>query len=156
MDNNAVLLNKLINCNDTSIELYRHYLKTKLNSSFDVSGTFNSYIDSIKYLSDKPFDFQWVITNAKQFDCTRRDFIKLCDDICMILGKCVEELCCHAREPIITKPTKMDNCPFSSAELVLYGNKVDSVKYDGYIYKVADTKLEATPYYTIYANLLER
>ena len=35
-------------------------------------------------------------------------------------------------------------------------HKADSVKYDGYIYKVVDTKLETTPYYTIYANLLER
>jgi hypothetical protein len=151
----AVLLNKLMNCKDESIELYRFYLYA-LDMSLEPVDMFNKCINAIKYLVDKQYDFQWIFVNAKQFNVTRKDFKDLCDDVCMILGDRINEICKYSKFPIITKPTNFENyCPFNSDTLVVYGEFTEPVKYEGKIIRTIETKTEKTPYYCIHCTSLD-
>lgn len=153
---NAILLYKLHSYKDKSFELYTHY-ENVIKDSDSPAETFNRCIDSIKYLSEKQYDFQWVSSQSKEFGCFRKDFVELCDSVCQILGDKINDLC--KSFAIITKPTKYeDYCPFSSETLVVYGKSYQPgtpVQYDGKRYRIVDSKLENTPYYSIYCNALE-
>lgn len=152
----AVLLTKLSGYNDRSFELYEHYLNATSKSFVDEKEEFDTCISSIKKLTEKQYDFGWLSENAAEFECNRRDFKALCDDVCVLLGNRIDELCKHTRNPIVTKPTKFeDYCPFTSETLVAYGSNVTEVRVDGKVCRVVDTKLESTPYYNIYVSQLD-
>lgn len=153
----AVLLTKLSNYDDKSFELYEHYLNATSKSFVDEKEEFDTCIASIKLLTEKQYDFGWLSENAAEFDCNRRDFKALCDDVCILLGNRINELCRHNNgRPIITKPTKFeDYCPFSNETLVAYGNCNSTIRIDGKVCKLVDTKLENTPYYSVYVHSLD-
>lgn len=155
----AVLLTKLHNYNDKSFELFNYYLDGTSKSFADNITEFETCINDIKKLTDYQYDFAWLSENAETFGVNRREFKALCDDVCAILGNRVQELCAHTREPIITKPTKYeDYCPFSSENLVVYGNPSifgSRFMFDGNRYRIVDSKLENSPYYSIYCSSIE-
>ena len=116
----AILLTKLNNYENTDFELYKYYLDatSKLYTSEKVE--FETCMNDIKILTNKQYDFDWLTENSKIFECNRREFKALCDDVCVILGNRINELCKHTREPIITKPSKFeDYCPFETESLVV-------------------------------------
>ncbi len=152
----AVLLTKLSNYNDKNFELFVYYLNATTSSFIDEKEEFDTLISNIKTLTEKQYDFSWLAENAAEFECNRREFKALCDDVCVLLGNRIDELCKHTRKPIITKPTKFeDYCPFANETLVAYGNCSENVRVDGKICKIIDTKLESTPYYSVYVNSLD-
>ena len=160
--NNAILLTKLSKMDDLSFELYTYYIDATSKSFLDEITEFNTCINDLKKLTECQYDFAWLSKNASKFEVNRRDFKSLCDDVCMLLGNRIEELCKHNKTPIVTKPTKYeDYCPFASEELVAYGripysHGNNNIIFDGNSYNIIDTKLEISPYYTIYCNLIER
>lgn len=153
----AVLLTKLSSYNDKNFELFAYYLNATTASFADEKEEFDTLISNIKTLTEKQYDFSWLAENAAEFDCNRRDFKSLCDDVCVLLGNRIDELCRHTHgRPIITKPTKFeDYCPFPNETLVAYGNCNGTIRVDGRICKIVDTKLENTPYYSVYVNSLD-
>lgn len=152
----AVLLTKLSSYNDKSFELYDYYLNATSKSFADEKDEFDTCIASIKKLTDRQYDFAWLSENAAEFECNRREFKALCDDVCVLLGNRIDELCKHTRNPIVTKPTKFeDYCPFSTEALVAYGSNVETVRVDGKVCKIVETKLESTPYYNIYVSQID-
>lgn len=154
--NNAILLIQLSNLNDDSFELFNYYKIGTTKVFEDEIATFNACVNALKNLINLQYDFEWLTINAKKFETTRRDFRNLCDDVCDLLGNRIEELCKHTRKPIITKPTKFeDYCPFPSDSLVVYGNQISNISIDGKLYKIVNTKIESTPYYTIYCNQID-
>ena len=103
-------------------------------------------------------EYFYLDSNAKIFEVNRRDFKNLCDDVCILLGNRLEELCKYSRIPVIVKPSKYDDyCPMNSENLVVYGNHREGERfsYDGKRYVIVDTKLESCPYYNIYCNSFE-
>lgn len=153
-----VLLTKLSKFNNTDFELFNMYCNATSKSFETVADEFNTCIDNIKYLTEKQYDFSWITENAKVFEVNRRDFKNLCDDVCMLLGNRLEELCKYSRTPVIVKPSKYDDyCPMNSEDLVVYGNyrEGERFSYDGKRYAIVDTKLESCPYYNIYCNSFE-
>lgn len=156
---NPILLTKLSKYDNKSFELFQFYLNATSSSMENAVEEFNICINNIKYLTEKQYDFAWLSENAKKFEVNRRDFKNLCDDVCILLGNRIEELCKHSRETIVSKPTRYeDYCPFSQSDLVEYGSKHsigDTFTFDGTRYVVFDTKLESTPYYNIYCSALE-
>lgn len=157
---NPILLTKLSKYDDKSFELFHFYLNATSSISEDSTEDFNVCIDNLKYLTNKQYDFKWLSENAAAFGVNRRDFKSLCDDVCVLLGYKIEEICKYSKEHIITRPTRFeDYCPFNDGDLVEYGYKIDiddNIKYNGDRYRVIDKKLESTPYYNIYCSLLER
>ncbi|MBQ8218340.1 MAG: hypothetical protein IJZ79_03450 [Bacilli bacterium] len=156
--NNAILLTKLNNYDDMSFELYKYYVDATSKSFADNAIEFSTCIEDIKKLTNYQYDFGWLSENASKFGVNRRDFKSLCDDVCVLLGNRIQELCSHTREYIITKPSKYeDYCPFSSEALVAYGNpaninRSNIVKCDGQQYSIIDCKLEESPYYIVYCS----
>jgi len=156
--NNAILLTKLNNYDDTSFELYQYYINATSKSFSDPAQEFSTCIENIKRLTSCQYDFGWLSENAKQFGVNRRDFKALCDDVCVLLGNRIQELCEHTREYIVTKPSKYeDYCPFPSEALVAYGNPKNIalpniVNCDGSKYTLIDSKLEESPYYIVYCS----
>ena len=153
--NIVILLNKLNTCEDQNLELYQHYLNAVYNRHDNLVDEFNACIDSIKYLTNKQYDFNWLSENSKIFNVTRRDFRELCDSVCVLLGNKINDIGKQTKEPIITKPTRYeDYCPYNNENLVLYGNYDGPIRIDGKLYNKIDTKLESTPYYNIYCSML--
>lgn len=156
--NSAILLTKLGAYEDTSFELYKYYVDATSKSFIDPVTEFNTCIEDIKKLTNYQYDFAWLSENASKFEVNRRDFKTLCDDVCVLLGNRVQELCKHTRSYIVTKPSKYeDYCPFSSETLVAYGNpntikSSNYVSYDGNKYSIIDCKLEESPYYIVYCS----
>ena len=157
MDNDAILLNKVIKCEQPDNFLYQCYLDT--NKKLYDTENFNNLINDLKILCEMQYDFSLLSSESKKFNVNRRDYKAMCEMICVLIGDAIKDICNHSREPIITSPTNFeDYCHFKSAELVLYGNSnlEDSIiTYDGKKYKVVDSQVEQTPYYMIYCNLLE-
>ena len=153
----AVLLTKLSNYDDTSFELFQYYLNATSKSFVDEKEEFDTCISSITRLTEKQYDFRWLSENASKFECNRRDFKALCDDVCVLLGNRINEICRRDNDrPIITIPSKFeDYCPFVNESLVAYGNCTDAIRIDGKLCKIIDTKLENTPYYSIYVHSLD-
>lgn len=153
----AILLNKLINAEQSS-KLYDCYINATSNNFENETETFNICIADLKFLSEKQYDFEWLKKEAADFGVSRRDFKNLCDSICVLLGDKINELCKYSKTGIVTKPTRYeDYCPFTSEDLVVYGkNNLLYITYDGYDYNIIETKLEETPYYTIYCSTIER
>lgn len=153
----AILLTKLNKCNDESNIVYACYINATVKSFDNDIMAFNQHIKDIKILNAIQYDFTILSEEARKMELTRRDYRELCDAVCMIIGDRINELCKHSREPIITEPTHFeDYCPFANAEKVVYGNVPVNFKYFGEYYKVIDTKLEESPYYTIYCSEIER
>lgn len=153
--NIVILLNKLNTCEDQNLELYQHYLNAVYNRHDNLVDEFNACIDSIKYLTNKQYDFNWLSENSKIFNVTRRDFRELCDSVCVLLGNKLNDIGKQTREPIITEPTRYeDYCPYNNEKLVLYGNYDGPIRIDGKLYNKIDTKLESTPYYNINCSML--
>ena len=153
----AILLTKLATFNDDNFEPYRYYLDATSNVFEDEKEEFDTCIVDLKKLVDCQYDFAWLSENATTMGCNRREFKALCDDVCVLLGNRIDELCKHTRNPIFTKPSKFeDYCPFANEVYVVYGNGNETtIKHDGKVYKVIETKLESTTYYNIYISQLD-
>lgn len=156
----AVLLTKLNNCNDKTFELYDYYLNATSKSFSDASEEFNVCIKNIKTLTDNQYDFSWLSENSERFGVNRREYKSLCDDVCSLLGNRIQELCCHTRDYIIVKPSNYeDYCPFSRESLVAYGNpniiKRNGFNYDGKTHNIICSKIEESPYYTIFCSTFD-
>lgn len=153
---NAVLLTKLSNYDDVSFDLFNYYVNATSKTFADNIEEFNTCIENIKKLTELQYDFSWLSENANEFGCNRRDFKTLCDDVCSLLGNRINELCKHTKTPIVTKPSNFeDYCPYSKEMLVAYGSSITSVRVDGKLCKIIETKLESTPYYNIYISQLD-
>ena len=153
----AILLTRLTKCEDENNELYQCY-KDAIQKYFDTEEKkFTQLIKDIKYLSNIQYDFSKLSEGAKSFSITRRDYRELCDMVCILIGDSLTELCKYTKDGIVTAPTKFeDYCPFYSTSLVVYGSNIhDTVKYEGKTYKVLDTKLEQSQYYSIYCSTLD-
>ena len=151
---NAILLTKLYNYNDKSLELYKYYDEA-INRTHSEVDDFNTCMNNLKTLVDKQYDFEWLTVNAQTFGVTRRDFRELCDSVCFIIGNAIEEICKYIKSPIIAAPSRLDeHCPFPTNDLVAYGNSnLERYQYiivDGKSHRVVETKVEQTPYYRIY------
>ena len=153
----AILLTKLSQLNNLEFDLYNYYVDATIRSFENSTEEFNTCIKDLKELVGKQYDFSWLTENATEFGCNRREFKQLCDDVCTLLGNRIDEVCRHTRTPIITKPTKFeDYCPVSTESLVAYGNfSHERILIDGKPYNIIDTKLENTPYYSIYVKTIE-
>jgi len=153
----AVLLTKLIQSQDNPSDLYEYYLDATSRVFESETDAFNKCVKDLKVLSDMQYDFEWLKYEAFSFGVSRRDYKDLMDSVCVLLGERINELCKLTRNGIVTSPTQFeDYCPFNHEDLVLYAiYNINSVEYDGNMYSVVDTKLEETPYYTIYCNKLE-
>lgn len=153
---NAILLTKLNNYENKDFELYKYYINATSFNFINETIEFNVCMQSLKELIEKQYDFEWLAENAKIFEVSRRDFRSLCDDVCILLGNRIEELCKYTKVPIYTKPSKFeDYCPFANEIMVVYGNFNNYVTIEGKHYIIIDTKLESTPYYNIYCNIIE-
>lgn len=153
----AILLTKLATFNDNNFEPYRYYLDATSTVFEDEKDEFDTCIEDLKKLVDYQYDFAWLSENASIMECNRREFKALCDDVCVLLGNRIDELCKHTRNPIFTTPSKFeDYCPFTNEAYVVYGNNNENtIKHDGKVYRVIETKLESTPYYNIYVSQLD-
>lgn len=152
----VVLLTKLSTMDDRSYELFDYYVIATSQTFENEVEEFNTCIKCLQKLSDNQYDFAWLTENAKQLDASRRDFRNLCDNVCVLLGNRIEELCKHTRAPIVTAPANFDGaCPFGSEQLVAYGNVDTTVRVDGVLCKVVDTKIESTPYYNIKCSMID-
>ena len=151
---NPTLLRDLIEQEDTNNILYKCYNDSIIEYE-NIEDKFHILIEDIKQLSELQYDFKLLTSTAKKFNVSRRDCRDLCDMICEILGDDITSLC--RQNSIVVSPSKYeDYCPYSNESLVLYGNADKNyIKYDGKIYGIVDTKLEETPYYTIYCSLLD-
>lgn len=155
----AVALKKLIDSNNEELSLFKAY-KNAISSNFNSpSEAFTQCIKDLITISDAQYDFDWLTKEAKVLEINRRDFRNLCDDVCIMLGDKLQELCI---KEVITKPSKFeDYCPFSSEDIVMYTTKpVDTTRsstifHDGNKYNLIDCKLESTPYYNLYVTKLE-
>lgn len=153
----ALLITKLNKCEDTNNVLYNCYSNAFQNNYESLSEEFDQHIADLKTISEIMYDFDSLTTESAKFGISRRDYRELCDMVCTIIGDRINEICKQSKEPIITKPSKFeDYCPFTSDDMVVYGNIDRLFKYDGEIYRVVESKLEETPYYIVYCNSIER
>lgn len=162
----VILLNKLSRFNDDDFDLYRYFKDATSKSFADETEELDTLRSDLILLSEKQYDFAgWLTKSAKALGCKRNECMGLCEDVCKLLGNRIQELCDHVRIPIIASPTKMSansalevKCPYSSEYLVAYGSCIEnaeSVKVDGKVCKVIETKLEVSPYYTIKISSLD-
>ena len=153
----AILLTKLSQCEDETNFLYLSYLDATQTEFESETKKFETLISELKTLSELQYNFNELSTKAQEFGISRRDYRELCDMVCIIIGDSITELCKYTKDGIVTVPTKFeDYCPFYSTSLVVYGSNIhDTVKYEGKIYKVLDTKLEQSQYYSIYCSTLD-
>ena len=154
---NVLLLNKLANFDNKEFELYTFYADATTVTYEDSCQELSTLFNDLRLLTDYQYDFEWLTATSKAMGCNRREIKALSDDVCILLGKRIEDVCKYTKELIVVKPSNIeDYCPFSSESLVAYGSyNTGSVKYDGNTYKIVDTKLESSPYYNIYVNRLD-
>ena len=147
---------KLNSIDDDSFELYKYYKELcRAQNSEDVE-MFSTYIKYVEDLSEKLFDFDWLMTNAKKYNFKKNELFKLCDDVCTDLGKVIENICNYSRELIIVEQKDMSNkCPFHDKPLVVYGRVNGPVKIDGKLYNILDIREEDGDYYRIYCNSID-
>lgn len=118
---------------------------------------FTQLVQQIKYCLEKSYDFKYLSEEGAKLNVSRRDVRSLLDVFAEMLGNKIEELADH--EYLFVPPTKLeDYCPYPSEVLVLYTNKpLDNLPmYDGYKWDIIDTRLEETPYYSIYCSQIDR
>lgn len=153
----AILLTKLNKCEDESNIVYACYINATSKSFENDIIAFEQHIKDIKVLNAIQYDFTILSEEASKMELTRRDYRELCDAVCMIIGDRINELCKYSKEPIITKPSQFeDYCPFPNEDKVVYGSVNNSFRFFGETYIVVNTKLEETPYYTIWCNEIDR
>lgn len=156
--NGAILLTKLSQYDNEKFDLFKIYVDATKRNFNEIEAEFDTCIKDIKFLSDVQLDFEWLTNSAVRLNTTRRDVRMLCDDVCMILGSRISDLC--KNKCFITSPSKFeDYCPYPKDSFVVYGkvDNEDTIKklmLNGEHIKIVDTKLETTPYYNIYCSQL--
>ena len=168
---NAVLLDKVINCQDRDLFVCMAY-DCAHATSLDRTEHFNQCIKYIKELDDVAWNTKICQEDGKRLNVSWRDYHILCNEILpSILGETIKDLCI---KPIFTEATMYGDefnnfCPFSRGEFIMYSSKpieveTDTIEVEGKKYKVRDfdraneliTKIEETPFYTLYGVVLER
>lgn len=119
--------------------------------------------DCITQLSDITFDFERLKSEAKILQITRRNCSVLADDVCKVLGEKIEKLC-EDFGPIIVHSSELTEndwtCTYAN-QYVAYSSKplsndVAVLMEDDTAYNVMTMAVKKTPYYEIWATLLEQ
>jgi hypothetical protein len=153
----AVAYNKAIQSYNNDSIFVQIYNDTLYN--FDnPSDALKTYMNDLDILDAGMYDTTWTIAEAGKISFKRRDFLSACDVLCDILAQNITDLCKHqyiVMPPQRHTPNNEQTCPFPRESLVAYGNVTDIIKYEGKTYKIIDTKLEETAYYTIKVSLFD-
>ena len=154
----SLLIKRLVERADANKKLTEADNLSISNADVEPSDLFNKCTRFIKEISDLSYDFEYLKAEAPKLELTRKDFRCLCDTICEYLGDTVEALCI---KPVFTTPSRLEGCPISTDEIVMYTKKPfdvnlhTTVTYDGDNYKTVKCYLEKTPYYEIYLTIVE-
>lgn len=141
---------------DDSFELAKYYKEMCRAKGSENVEMFPIYIKYLEELSEKLFDFDWLIENAKKYDFKKNELFRICDGVCIELGKTIENICNYSREPVVVEQKDMGkNCPFHDKAIVVYGRYSGPIKIDGKFYNIVDTREEDGDYYRIYCNSID-
>ncbi len=158
--NIGILLNNLIIEKREDSILYNAYSKTLVDVDNDRAGEkFTDCIDGIKSLTEISYDYSKLTEEAKKLGISRRDCKHLCDSICFILGNAISELC-ETNNIFVKSSNLEDYCPYPN-KFVMYTikpvdvNVTGKITYDNNIYNTVACSVEKSPYYEIWATLLE-
>lgn len=167
---NAVLLDKVINCQNRDIYVCKAYDCAHANS-LDQNEHFKQCIDFIKQLDEVAWNTKLCQEEGKMLNVSWREYHILCNEIIpKILGETIKELCI---KPVFAEATMYGDefskfCPFSKGDFVMYTAKPIQIEepyieFEGKKYKIRDKdrinedyiKIEETPFYTIDGIVLE-
>lgn len=156
--NDSVLLKKLIQSNNEDLIIYRAY-QDVMSVSDNPNQDFIKCIEDISDLSNYQYNYDYLTKEAKILNIYRRDMQQLCDMVCAMLGDKLHDLCI---KPIYVPSHNYEKyCVYPNSDLIMYTIKsvdidiIAKVDFDGNAYKTIECRLEKTPYYELYATLLE-
>lgn len=154
----SLLIKRLAERKDVNKKLTDAYELSLSYTKLDPAEAFTRCAEFIKEISDLSYDFAYLKEEAPKLDLTRKDFRCLCDTICEYLGDSIESICVS---PVFTNPSRLEGCPVTVNELVMYTTKPfdvnlhSTISFDKETYKTIKCFNEKTPYYDIYLTMLE-
>ena len=153
MTGTAIKILEKLQSEDISSELGEKYQNIKNHK------TLKQLFDILIWLLEKDYDFEFITKEASLLETDKRTLRSLIDSLCDYCGENIEDIITQ-NTYIISEPSNFeDYCPFPKEEIVLYCNNAtlkNTIKYDGYQYKIINYKLENTPYYSIYCYQIEK